>query len=534
MKKALALILALVLVLSMAVSAFALTLTLEKVEDDEDELTEIFVVGTEEFSIYDKVLLYEAGEYYFALDPTVNYEDIKVTANGNLTAELVKFDPETMELVEVDEDGNAADIDIDWVIRDNKETWENADEEDVYEYIYKPIKGYMEIAGNDVTEIANYDPSEAVELNKGAAIWDEYHEDFVADWVTKNHRALITEVQSDLEDYAKKANRFEILPVIEVDGKYQLAYINVIKVTVEDNYSAHYTEGDIEIEATLDDDKYSADLEVIVDVSIFEYEEVLWAGEKEETLIVWNEDTTDEDASAGYSDFWTDLFGYDDGNGEYDEVELRMYPWAAVVSTTAFRALAEKEQSLTVESGFLTVEIDGVEKGQKGVNFVSKGISVVDVDGEEFEVEEDATWEEILNAWRKYDVAAIEYGFLGDQTVKGDFTVTLDIDLTWFQLRELFGEKVEEDDIVTFYVLKDGKFVKGYEIDFMTADIDEVAEIEVELADTTLGEYEIVLEIPAGETAETNPNTGAESVVGVAAALAVVSLATAAAVSLKK
>ena len=49
-----------------------------------------------------------------------------------------------------------------------------------------------------------------------------------------------------------------------------------------------------------------------------------------------------------------------------------------------------------------------------------------------------------------------------------------------------------------------------------------------------LGQYKVVLEVPAAEVGEANPNTGAESVVGVVAALAVVSVATAAAVSLKK
>ncbi len=541
MKKALALILALVLVLSMAVSAFALTLKLEKVEEEEDEIIDIEVVDIENFAL-DTILLYEGGEYYFALDPTKNYKDLKVTANGNLTAELVKFDPETMQIV----DETANDVyDIDWVIRDNKETYENADDETVYEYIYSPLAGYVEDPDTEEKEIANYDPTSAVELNDAnLAVWDEYHEGYKGRG-DDGKNWLITEVQDDLENFARKGGRFEILPVIEVEGEYKLAYINIVKVTVEDNYSAHYTEGTIEITGKEGKKNVSAELEVVVDASIFEYEEVLWAGEKEEALVVWNElkDGLLGDAAAwefpGYSDFLTDLWGYDvDKDGEYDEIDLRQYPWAAVVSTTAFRALAEKEQDLTVESGWLTVAIDGVEKGQKGVNFVSGGIDFVDKDGKTFadvlDEKDIDSWKDFVKAWRKYDIAAIEYGFLGDQIVKGEFTVTLDLGLTWFQLREIFGEKVEEDDIVTFYVLKDGKFVKGYEIDFMTADIDEVAEIEVELADTTLGEYQIVLEIPAGETAETNPNTGAESVVGVAAALAVVSLATAAAVSLKK
>ena len=57
----------------------------------------------------------------------------------------------------------------------------------------------------------------------------------------------------------------------------------------------------------------------------------------------------------------------------------------------------------------------------------------------------------------------------------------------------------------------------------------------IEGKNSKLGSYAIVIDVPANEVAgESNPNTGAESVVGVVAALAVVSVATAAAVSLKK
>ena len=71
----------------------------------------------------------------------------------------------------------------------------------------------------------------------------------------------------------------------------------------------------------------------------------------------------------------------------------------------------------------------------------------------------------------------------------------------------------------------------------MKDDIDEDIVLEINRkAGSTLGEYEIVLEAPAAPEApaEENPNTGAESVIGVVAAMAVVSVAAAAAVSLKK
>ena len=68
----------------------------------------------------------------------------------------------------------------------------------------------------------------------------------------------------------------------------------------------------------------------------------------------------------------------------------------------------------------------------------------------------------------------------------------------------------------------------------MTADLTEDVEFTVKGENAKLGQYKVVLEVPAAEAGEANPNTGAEAVVGVVAALAVVSVATAAAVSLKK
>ena len=68
----------------------------------------------------------------------------------------------------------------------------------------------------------------------------------------------------------------------------------------------------------------------------------------------------------------------------------------------------------------------------------------------------------------------------------------------------------------------------------MTADLTENVKFVVEGENQKLGYYTLTLEVPANESGEANPNTGAESVVGVVAALAVVSVATAAAVSLKK
>ena len=100
----------------------------------------------------------------------------------------------------------------------------------------------------------------------------------------------------------------------------------------------------------------------------------------------------------------------------------------------------------------------------------------------------------------------------------------------------MFGEKVEEDDIISYYVVNQNKeVVKTIKVDYMTYDPTETVEFTIEGENEKLGWYTLALEVPAVETeGEENPNTGAESIVGVVAALAVVSLASAAAVSLKK
>ena len=107
MKKALALVLALVLALSMAVSAFAANMIeLKPVRPLPTEITEIELVEDLKDVLYTTFDAKNWDEdntygtvYYFAL-PAVEYKDLKLTANGNITAELVKYDPETMVVLD--------------------------------------------------------------------------------------------------------------------------------------------------------------------------------------------------------------------------------------------------------------------------------------------------------------------------------------------------------------------------------------------------------------------------------------------------
>ena len=279
--------------------------------------------------------------------------------------------------------------------------------------------------------------------------------------------------------------------------------IVVVELVIAENYSASYKEGTLKVTATekATGKAMSGTWDVISDVIIFEYENVKWAGKSVENVLVVGE--------KGYSDFETAENGY---GKDYNSSALRTEDGAAVISTTAFRAIEGKDVVVAADANNY-VTIYDVVKGQKGVNFSLYG------------------YDEIIES---NEFVGYEFGFFGNQVVNSKFEITLQPGVTYYQLREAFGVKVEEDDIVDFYLLKDGKVAQIITVDFMTVDLAEKVEITVAGENTTLGQYELRLAAPVAAEGEENPNTGAESVVGVVAALAVVSVATAAAVSLKK
>ena len=292
--------------------------------------------------------------------------------------------------------------------------------------------------------------------------------------------------------------------------------IKVLKLTVAANYSASFTEGSVKVSALRVADKKTVytEMKFVNDITIFAYEYVKSAAENDYALELFGE---------GYSDYETYLAGYKTP----DTAQRR---GSRVISTTAFRAIEGKDITVNVYptpkendervAKSADVTIYNVAAGQKGVNFeyyekeVKEATSTaLAVDGEN----------------RK-----VEFGFYGDQVVKSKFTVNFDLDWTYFELREFFGKKVEEQDIVTYYILKDGKVLKEVKVDYMTVDYNDTVKLSIDGENTTLGQYAIAVKVPAENKGEENPNTGAESVMGVVAAVAVVSVAAAAAVSLKK
>ncbi len=377
--------------------------------------------------------------------------------------------------------------------------------------------------GNVTAKLVEYDPAKMIVTGMNIKFNVTYKgEAYGEPFVTKADRNSVETYKAALK-YAEDKNDDEYVTYWDVEVATN---VNIIEIVVEDNYSAHYTEGTIKVEAVLDDEDYVGEVEIINDVVNFEYELVKWAAKNFTTYAKTVDECLFVD-EYGYSDYRADLLGYDEDDDEYYVPENRVDFGAAVVSTTAFRAIEGKDLRVAAvyddDRIYVDVVLYDIVKGQKGVNFSN----YFDLDFEDLDEDDYRDVNEPVNA--------IEVGFLGNQVVKGDFEITIRTGLDWFQLRELFDVKVEEDDIISYYIVdKAGKVVGGKEIDYMTADLSKEAIFTVKGNNQALGEYKIVLEVPAAEEGEANPNTGAESVVGVVAALAVVSVATAAAVSLKK
>lgn len=257
-------------------------------------------------------------------------------------------------------------------------------------------------------------------------------------------------------------------------------YANIFILEIADNFGRSFAEGKLVIKAYNEDlDRAeSATVKVIRDVSIFGYEKVKYAAKYDKVL---------DQTYTGYSDYWTEVNGYDT-NTVYSTNPT-------VISSTAFRAIAGED--ISVEMAGMIVDIKDVVATQKGVNFAAYPVQKADYD-------------------KDGEVDAVIFGFYGDQVINSKFELVVDTGYTWFSLRELFGVRLEEDDVVNYTVLKDDKFYCEFVIDYSEADYNAPVRLIIDgKAGDTLGEYEIVVaedvEIPVEPEVEgeTNPNTGA-------------------------
>ncbi|MBQ3500395.1 MAG: hypothetical protein IJA70_03100, partial [Oscillospiraceae bacterium] len=261
--------------------------------------------------------------------------------------------------------------------------------------------------------------------------------------------------------------------------------VYVAKITVGENYGTAYKSGTYKITAEKGGVLYSsAENKIVTDVSIFEYEYLKWSAEYETAFA-----KVLSDEARGYSDYLSWKYGY--GETEYAP-PLSEKP--TVVSTTAFRAVAGKELRLACGEGVM-VTIPEISPMQRGVNFIFKN-TVGEPDEE-----------------KKTTVYSLN--FFGKQPIQSDFTIEWNLGVNAYELRESFKIKVEEEDIITYYILKDGKYFDEFTVDYMTDKLNKniVLTLENE-AGNTLGNYTITTKKPADadsadDSEEINPNTGA-------------------------
>ena len=123
------------------------------------------------------------------------------------------------------------------------------------------------------------------------------------------------------------------------------------------------------------------------------------------------------------------------------------------------------------------ITIPEISKMQKGVNFIYKN-TVGELDSD-----------------KKTTVYSLN--FFGKQPIQSDFVIEWKLGVNAYELRESFKIKVEEEDIITYYILKDGKYFDEFTVDYMTDDISEdiVLVLENE-GGTTLGNYSITTKRP--------------------------------------
>lgn len=375
------------------------------------------------------------------------------------------------------------------------------------------LKNFAVTVDNDfvTAEIIDYDPETMVggedKLGLTYKIVDKKGNDvtrlFVEEGVTA-YKPL-----KEAADEANKAAKTKAFSVKVADGNAK-----VLKLVVADNYTVDYKEATIKLTATDTEKKpetYTKKINVVSDVAIYEHNTILYAAEEKEALTIYA-------PFGGYSAYATKgNYGY---TKEYEEWLNRYTFTTTVLPTTGFRAIAGKKIVLSTELPGINVDvtIPEVAAGQKGVNFAFV------TDGE---LVDEKTWTKGHKSF--------SFGFKGQQTIASDYTIDVDLNCTYYQLRQLFRQKLEEEDVLKFYILKDGKAFDELVVDFMTVDDTENVEFTIEgKAGTNLGYYTITLTAPAAEEGETNPDTGAESMIGVVAAMAVITLASAAAISLKK
>lgn len=335
------------------------------------------------------------------------------------------------------------------------------------------------VSGMVTAEIVNYDPEKYKSVGELYSVYDKRLE----------NNGEYPVVEADMTYAAAK----ELAAKRNIDGKTTLntvkcqSYVYVIKFKVDQNYTTAYKSGTYTVTGKRDGKTYTCGTKTVVsDVSIFNYEGVKCAALYGDALEIGSSD--------GYSDFLTAKYGY-----KYEEAYKAQT--ATVVSSTAFRAITGKSFSVTCGEN-VTVTIPSVAANQRGINFIYNCP----------EVKQASSDSSTSTAVKKQATHALT--FYGNQIVESDYSIKWDLGCTYAELLNIYKVRVEENDVITYYIYKNGQYFDKFTVDYMTVDYN--ANVTVTLkgeAGTPLGNYTISVTPPAAESTansgEVNPNTGA-------------------------
>ena len=525
MKKALALVLCVLMICAMGVSAFAEIPVIDLSEEinsasgtyikisDADIWTATST--TEEGATYYTNGI--GGTVYFAMIFKPNtYKNIKVDTAGIVSAEVLNYDPAVYSAD--DEVWKSISDEITFSVNDSKSGSVIA-----YDKITTVVnKGTYDEETETFTVTEEGKPAVSYAMGGTTEEGTSYNAD-------KTEQTVVTvETVKASTDYTEVKAVAKMLNNEGKTSKYVAECnqdVHIIKVKIANNFGVDYAIGSFTAKATgVADGKAYTGIKnnVVADVAIASkdtveyYSENFKAGAKGEIFPI-NEPTSKSD------------FGYWDYYGNKVSTDK-----AFVISTTSFRSIAGKGLTLanSAVNPSVIVEIDEVATTQSGVNFLNES-------DEEY---------------KKVDGKPVfDYYYLtfyGTQPIASDFTVTWKPGCTYGELLSKFGLSLEESEQVKFHLYIDSKDTELV-IDYSKVNLYDEVELEIERkAGSTLGKYILSAEKVntgnggsgsgsgsnggSGSSSEKNPSTGAADMIGVASAMAVVSLAAAAAVSLKK
>ena len=256
-------------------------------------------------------------------------------------------------------------------------------------------------------------------------------------------------------------------------------YLYIAEFTVNANYGASFVEGSFEIRAVdVESGKHlsTGKQTVIRDVVFFDYENVKSAVKYDYMLKLGDK---------GYSDYHSYKEGYLGADVDYG---------ATCISKSAFRAIAGKQ--LSIELNPTDKLIMSVVEGQNSINLSN-----------------------YFNVDNK--TKTIKFGFYGSPIIAGYYSYEVNVGKNVYDLAEFFNLRMNETDVYTFYVKKDGKVIDSFVVDYAKQQSYDDIVLKITGKDSALTSYELTMDgsqVAENKTpsaskpanGEVNPNTGAE------------------------